>query len=320
MRRMSSVKTPVALITTLALDRECFAGFVIACDNAVHIAFVIAQQAGCRTVIHHRGAMIGGGHGEVDEQARIVELAVVVDDAAAQFFRFQCGKALKSLLFAEQLRRAEPVLAGKQVVELEADAIERRFPPGVVGNNEGEVVHQVRSVLAQQAALFQRRHDQRNVALFEIAHAAVHQLGAAAAGAFAEIVSLDKYDVEAARCSIDGDAHASGPAADHGDVPGLASLGAFANPAQHFFPAHRLSPNFRPSFWSARPRAATALASRCALVGSMCGSKRTSPWRFGLQFFGLGQNPAARPARYAAPSAVVSVTRGRTTGTPSRSA
>ena len=46
----------------------------------------------------------------------------------------------------------------------------------------------------------------------------------------------------------------------------------------------------------------------------------TSPLRSARRASRFGQKPAARPARYAAPSAVVSVMRGRTTGTPRTSA
>ena len=86
----------------------------------------------------------------------------------------------------------KPYLPGQQIVELEADAVERRLPPVVVRHHEAEIVHQVRRVAQQQAAFLQRFHHQRDVALLQIAHAAVHQLGAAAGGAFAEIALLEQ--------------------------------------------------------------------------------------------------------------------------------
>jgi hypothetical protein len=36
----------------------------------------------------------------MNEQARIIELAVVVDDAAAEFLGLETGQALKGLLFS----------------------------------------------------------------------------------------------------------------------------------------------------------------------------------------------------------------------------
>ena len=55
-----------------------------------------------------------------------------------------------------------------------------------------------------------------------------------------------------------------------------------------------------------------------AFSGAICGSKRRSLAE--LSPCPAGQKSTARPARYAAPIAVVSVTAGRTTGTPSMSA
>ena len=52
----------------------------------------------------------------------------------------------------------------------------------------------MRSVLSKQAALLERFHHQRDVALFEVAHAAVHQFGAAAGGAFAEVVLFQEQN------------------------------------------------------------------------------------------------------------------------------
>ena len=57
---------------------------------------------------------------------------------------------------------------------------------------------EVRCVLAKQAALFEGFHDEGDVALFEIADAAVDELGAAAGGAFAEVLCFEEEDVEAA--------------------------------------------------------------------------------------------------------------------------
>ena len=77
----------------------------------------------------------------------------------------------------------------------------------------------MRRVLSKQSALLERFHDQRDVALLEIAHAAVHELGAAARRALAEVVLLEQQDVVAAAGRVDGDADAGGAAADDDHVP-----------------------------------------------------------------------------------------------------
>ena len=78
----------------------------------------------------------------------------------------------------------------------------------------------MRGIVAEDAAFLQRFHDQRDVALLEIAHAAVNELGGAAGGALAEVALLEQADGVAARRGIDGDADAGRPAADNGHVPG----------------------------------------------------------------------------------------------------
>src|ERR1017187_3929168 len=78
--------------------------------------------------------------------------------------------------------------------------------------------------------------------------------------------------------------------------------------------SYTLQPFARSTAFCQRPRRSARSA------GSMRGSNRLSPCRFVRNSSGPAQNPVANPARYAAPSAVVSVTCGRTTGTPSTSA
>ena len=78
----------------------------------------------------------------------------------------------------------------------------------------------MRRVLAQQSALFQRLHDQREVALLQVAHAAVHQLGAAAGSAFPEVALFQQKNVIAAAGGVDGHAHSGGSATHYNQVPG----------------------------------------------------------------------------------------------------
>ena len=76
----------------------------------------------------------------------------------------------------------------------------------------------------------------------------------------------------------------------------------------------------RPSRGSVRPPCATARTRVRAGRASMRGSQRRSSAQRSRSSSSSAQKPTARPAAKAAPSAVVSVTRGRTTGTPSTSA
>src|SRR6185295_9193396 len=91
------------------------------------------------------------------------------------------------------------------------------------------------SVLSKQAALFERFHDQSDVALFEVPDTAMHQFCASARRPFAEIMLLEEEHIVAAARGIDGDAHACGAAADDDQVPGIVS---FLEADEHIGPAH----------------------------------------------------------------------------------
>ena len=92
-------------------------------------------------------------------------------------------------------------------------------------------------ILAEETALFECLHDERDVALFEVAHAAVDELGAAAGGAFAEVLCLKEQHIEAADSGINGDANAGRAAADDDNIPGSGPVG---HTVDHFLTVHCL--------------------------------------------------------------------------------
>jgi hypothetical protein len=88
----------------------------------------------------------------------------------------------------------------------------------------------VRRALQDVHALVQRLAHQMHVALRQIAHAAVHQLGGARRGALGEVVRLHQHHAVAALRCVQRHAQAGGAAADHGQVE-LARLGQTASRA-----------------------------------------------------------------------------------------
>ncbi len=98
MRRTSSVNTPVAFTTIRAANPEILARLLIARRQTIHIAFVIAQQSGCRTIIHQGRTMIRGRHRQMNQQPGIIKLPVVVNNPAAQFLRLERRQPLQRLL------------------------------------------------------------------------------------------------------------------------------------------------------------------------------------------------------------------------------
>ena len=150
-------------------------------------------------VVEQAGAVLGGGGGEIDEQAGVVELPVVVDHAATQSVLRKRRDALEHFFAREDLRGAKAVFAREQIIDLHADAVERRLPPFIIRHDELHVANQVRRVLQQQPTLLERFHHQRNIAVLEVTHAAVDELGRAARRALAEVMLLEQQHAVTAR-------------------------------------------------------------------------------------------------------------------------
>ncbi len=90
-------------------------------------------------------------------------------------------------------------------------------------------------VLEEQAALLERLHHQRYVALFQVTDAAVNQLGAAAGSSFAEVALLQQEHVIPTGGAIDRHAGAGGASAYHDNVP---RAGVRFEPAVHLSAVH----------------------------------------------------------------------------------
>jgi len=204
----------------LGREVEDFAGFAVAGAHAADFRPLFDQRRAA-AVVGHDGPRRRGGLRQIDGQTRIVELSVVIEDAASQGGGFEIGNMLDRLRPAEHPRRAQAQLAGQLIVELHPDPVERTFPPMITGNDKGKIVHQMRCVAGQPAALAQSFEDERNVALFKVANAAVHELGRAAGGALGEIRLFDQCDAETADGRVDRGPQPRGAAAHDDDIERL---------------------------------------------------------------------------------------------------
>ena len=125
------------------------------------------------------------------------------------------------LFSRKNARGSKSVLTSQQLIQLQAKTIERSLPPIVVRHHERQIVHNVRSVLQKQTALLERLHDEANIALLQITHAAMRQLGAAARRAFAKVALLQQQHIVAPRSRIDRNPNAGRAPADDNHVPGF---------------------------------------------------------------------------------------------------
>ena len=204
-------------------DGALAAGLLVPQHGARHQAVGAAgldQRDGAQVVERHPAA-VRRGAGERQPQTRVVELGVVVEDAPQEPFGRQGGQAGQRLLARQAVRGAQPQAAGEQVVDLEAEAVEGPLPVGIDGDDERQLAHQVRGVGEQSPALAQRLEHQADVALAQVAHAAVDQLGAARRGAAGEVAGLGEEGAVAARRRLDRGPQAGRAAADHQHVPRL---------------------------------------------------------------------------------------------------
>src|ERR1019366_9923900 len=74
---------------------EALAGFAVDGDRSVDEVVCVFPKRNDREVVQDGCAVVGGGLHQVDEQARVVELAVVVNDSALQAVGLQRGQALE---------------------------------------------------------------------------------------------------------------------------------------------------------------------------------------------------------------------------------
>ncbi len=113
----------------VGLRGELPATFAVQSDDSIHEAILVLRDFDDSGVVQQRRIVIGSSSRKMDEQSRVVELAVVVDDAVFQPLRLDVGQTFECLLAGENARSAESVLAGEEVIDLEAYSIEWRLPP-----------------------------------------------------------------------------------------------------------------------------------------------------------------------------------------------
>jgi hypothetical protein len=127
-------------------------------------------------------------------------------------------------------------------------------------------------VAVEQAALAQRLGDEREVELLEIAHAAVHELGASARRSLREVMRLEQQRAVAAARRVDCDAQTRRTAAHDDDVEALAGDHLFVRiveDANEGAPRHveirrLVVPHARTTGCGARPAEATRSERRGA--------------------------------------------------------
>ena len=202
--------------------------------QAVDGVDAVLAQAGHLGVGQHPRAVRGGRAGDGDDQPRVVlELAVPAQQRAAQPGRPQRGREPARLERAHAPRRRQRAAArarggAQPVADPQAEhrssrpcgGRSRRRAGSGTGAGRTRCGATVRISVARSTADSQARPD---VAVLEVAQAAVDELRAPAARAVREVAALEQRDRQAAAGGVERDAGAGDAAADDHDVDDLAA-------------------------------------------------------------------------------------------------
>ena len=199
------------------------AGEGVGALQASHLAFDVEQAFGPHAV-EQQGPLAHCAARQRQRQLGIVELPVPILHAATQSRSLHRWQASQRVLARQKLGVPQTGCACQGVVHLQADAVKRLFPPRIGGHDKGQRLGQVRGVAQQGAALMQGFAHQIKLALGQIPHAAVHQLGRPRRGAFGKVIGFHQDHAVTARGRVQGQTQARGATAHNGQVIGGVGL------------------------------------------------------------------------------------------------
>jgi hypothetical protein len=203
-------------------DGELLTGEVID-DGGAAGAVVLEEEAADSGVVEDDGAGLGGTDGVGEGEAGVIGGGVVVAGAAGEPIGAETGDGLDDLPGAEGASGLHIPEEREGVIEHEAGG---ELPAGdagtlVDGPDEREGPDEVGSQAEEAGALDAGLEDETEVAVLEVADAAVDEAGGAAGGAGGEVLALDEGDLETAEGGIAGDATPGDAAADDEEVEDL---------------------------------------------------------------------------------------------------
>ena len=180
----------------------------------------LARGADERGAHAHIGAARRGVARIEDDETGVLHPAVRIFEA--EFRHVAQRRAGGVAVEAQRARRRQAAAAADMVVEKQACTQHPGRPQaGPVRQHETQRPDDVRRRRPQRLALFERVAHQPEGVVFEIAQAAVDQLGRGGGGRRGEVAFLDQQRLQPAPGGVAGDADAIDAAADHRDVERL---------------------------------------------------------------------------------------------------
>ena len=278
-------------------------------------ARLAAQADRGGVVAHLRAGILRGPQGIEDESLRQLDLGVPVERGLAQPLGREAGLDGRHGGPAHEPMARHRAPRREEVVERQAGAEPKSVPERLVveGQDEGQRGDEVGHPPELPGALAKPFAHDPDVVVGEVAQAAMDEPRRSRRGAPGEVPPLDEQGRESTTRQLPGDAGAEDAATDDDRVIAGAVEAGDAR-GRRRVRAHAGRLRVRATASAQRARSASRREA------GMAGSKRApSPMR-SASSASSDQTPTARPARSAAPSAVVSATAARSTGRPSRSA
>ena len=187
----------------------------------------VAQELDHLGVVRRLGAEPARALDRLDDEARVVDLRVVIETGRAQAVLAEVARVAGHVLGRQhpEARRAAEVRESPVDAERGAHLPRRRLAVLPGAEQERQRLHEIGVHAQQQIALATRLARDREMAVGEIAQAAVHHLRRATRGARREVAALDQQRAQAARRGVAQHAGADDAAADDEHVDAVA-LGA----------------------------------------------------------------------------------------------
>src|SRR6266404_961588 len=153
-------------------------------------------------VVDREAAQIRKGVRQSYGQSRVIKLSIKIENPPFQLVLFDRRQMANGFGLAQRFGGTEGELSGEPIVNSQTDCIKRNFPEAISRNHELERVYEVRGILQHQPSLMQGFPHQGDIALLQVANAAMSQFRRAARGSLCKICLFYKKGSKSARRSL----------------------------------------------------------------------------------------------------------------------
>jgi hypothetical protein len=181
-------------------------------------------RAGAGPARQHLRAVLGRVDRVEHDEPRVVDPAVGVHEALAEGLLQRQARRVHAQV--DGARRGQHLAAGEVVVQEQARPDHpHRTHARVVRHHEAQWPHDVRRAAQQHLAFGERLAHQRELAVLEVAKAAMDELGRRRRGVGRQVIALAQHHRQAPSGEVAGDAGPVDTPTDHQHVAGVGGFG-----------------------------------------------------------------------------------------------